>query len=1569
MTLIQAAEIKRPKTNLTVNPAYQLDKQRMKTGFMGVFNWAYVGDARKTLLKLALAPLMNTSVIPLGKRPAAKNAEQRQARKAENAKLRAWQAKRQEQHLNYYTKLKKINAGADSYFQLTLPITIFSDVNDLDQLFFMFSGTGMTDDARHEAELMIAAKVNQRYPASAALQRSGLPGSTVDIFKSTLLAVEYDFGDKSAIASLVFKITQEEAQALVSQDWVEIRPVDLYPLFSMWVEAEYVSRDYSKAVVSLSKIAQTLPKHNPDDERIDQYGIGIDLDGDPIWLPRQCNDTQKYESMFAAASVGQDGNFALRTVNNEAVPHLPANIPILVDWVNYKFTYSNSAGKPVLMPLEHMRKCNASMAMNILKRPIPGKFLERLQHYAEACSVPTNVRSYGADQSATVEDYWKAREAAWIDAHNTAPRYLELTYDTEDPLLDPIRRFVAALYEGIQNHMEAMNTKYAVSTMIQTMGILSVIVKYGANMGQTRVAANTIREKAAKQDIDPNWQPPEMPLITKKFDTPESGLLPHQAKVRNLLKESPDFAILSVDAGGGKSMLSITDILYEIKAGRSAPYLIMCPSHLVANYVSELVEFTDGQVNVIPVTSYNIRTTGIARYEAILKEAPINTVLVVDYDVLKFRVKSMGYGTSSIPVYPVIEMIRQFKPGYVMLDESHFLRNMKSRRTRSVMSFIADIPKKRLASGTLNPDSPSDLPGQMAILDPTIFGTREAFNERYGEDVRGNRVMKWRTNGPNSIATVLPELKQTVVWASAKRKEWACALPKRQDFFVAVELTDNQRRMYNAIFDDMIQQIRKDAESNKHAKKLLEKLVGKTASATDEEDFGDLGEDGDDEDESDDLLDDSSDVGPALQPYLADIERFVTDPTSHPYSKNGIVLSNGERVPPLTGDDLRMPKAIALQHIMEKHFAKNDGTKVLIFVNYYQSAESLFNAMPEELKASGLLYQASSKTEMVNRFKTDKSVKWMIGIRRSLEVGLNLQQASVLIRCEGVWTPGEQEQGDSRIARPYFGPGGDKRAGLEFYTLVADRTIDITKAARLRAKMVALAKFENTGNPNYEAIPDIPIIPMNLETIQTQNDFSANLEEYQTSMAALNEVIATENEEYKQKITAEGGFHFTQVKKGQNPAGAALLSRVPYAQGTELYKASELGLVRVDNYLGMELAAEDDDDEVGGDETENESETIAKQREMLIGMRCHCEFGDGVIIGAAAIGNTSFISRINVRLDDGTSARKLRATNVFVVTRKETNSIDMRNKLAQASGLEITSEITVPGTVVRETKLTVKELKERARQKEIEERKRRKVMEKTSKAIDIELQMNLVNGYLRLSYVGDDARTTKALEAVGFKLDQPYFFTRIRNARHLLKQAQLWADGGFETTSQVDNDALALLSDELSKGGLQTHRHYQKLVSRGNFNNVLRTIWKPTSDKRLLNMFAMVTDGGAEDASVVRQAEKQGLDPSYAIAYLCLPAGPGHPGSRLAIGAKYKAPGTRWYQSNPALSMFVGSLRGAQHVLFGLRDAGISVNNIAELNTMMKSVKRVAPKQDQHVDLTDEMVPDEVQLKKKSKTK
>jgi hypothetical protein len=1593
---LRAAEVRRPRSNLLEDHPFMLPKEKRNNGFLGVFNWAYSGDPRRTLIKVLLSPLMNMSSLGTKSLPAARGPDEKKQRRSRNKQISEWEEKRQDNHLAQYTTLKKVNDGDDSHFLLALPVMQWSSVEALDSILLMFDGATLTDQAKAAMPRGEPDKVMKKtYPADQILPNAGLREDALKVFQQSCVGVCYAQSGNFITGFVEFKIMKDEAQYMTGTEWLQLRPVDLYPLFTSWVEAEYVSKQYGKTSMSISKIAKTLPPYAPGDERVDKYNITVNMSGEPLWIPKDCDNTQRYESEFSAAATHEQ-EFALRRVGQQDNPVLPVNIPILTDWVNNKFTYSSTVGKPVLMDLIHFRKFNASMAMNVMKRDMPSGYIKNLSFYARQCSLSLEASAYGAQigklraQDNIVSWADAALQKFFSDNHTEHIRYYDIMASVSEPdhwYLAPLAKFIKALQPAMVQNIEAMYVKYAVITITEALGLLSVLSCYGSDIGGTTAEANQINKPAIDQGVDPNWTPPPIPLLTKKFEIEGNGFLPHQFKVRNIMRGRPDNAAWPIDAGGGKSMLTITDILYEIEAGESAPYLVMCPAHLVANYVSELVEFTDGKVNVIPVTSYNYHTTGIKRFEQMLDTAPINTVLVIDYNCLKFREKKTVYGTTTITVYPVVEMIRRYKPGYVCMDESHMLRNVGRARFKSVMSLVADIKKKRIASGTMNPDSPSDLPGQMAILDPTVFGSRKDFNEKYGKEIKGGRVVTWNETGPNAVATVLPTLKQCIVWAPAKRKEWACALPPRRDRFIPVELTENQRLVYNAIFSDMIQQIKEKAQTDKKAKKLLDQLTGKQANPEDEEAFGDLGSappedqtEGDEDDESEDAGDTGDDLGAALQPWLPDIERFCTNPAWHPYAKNGFKdTETGRHVPPLRGDDLRSPKAVELERLLREYLSTSEH-KILVFTNYEDSTDALFNAMPKDLQDIGILYKTSFKTEFVNRFKTDKKIRWMVGIRSSLEVGLNLQVSSTLIRVEGVWTPGEQEQGDSRIARPDFGPNRGARKILNFDTIVADKTIDITKAARLRAKIVAIAKFDNPLDPNYQAIPAIPVLSMNLDNIQYMNDFSSNLAKYAHSMRMLNEVIENENKEEAKRIEAAGGFHMTSVKQGPLPAGAALMERVPYAQGTELYKASELGLVRVDNFIGLELskveeeegADSGDDSDVVEDDSDQSSAQVERRRilkeqsALVMNRKCHTELGDGYIIATAGAKSGNFIFRLVVRFEDGSVGRNLRVTNVFIVTRTETNGVDMRNKLAEAAGLKVTAPITVPSfnTVQRRvTKREQDEIDRREAEKNKKDPKQKKLDQQQKdlkKGLNVDLQLELMNGYVRLSYmIGKNERAEKALEALGFRRDPSYVYTRIRHLLHLRTQSTKWLKAGFTMSKSIDNDTFVLLAEELSGNSIQSHRHYDRLIGAGAFRNYLRKEFKPSADKKVLQPFALVTDGGDTDPGALADYEKEGVNPRFGAAYLCLPYGPGHPSTQAAIQPGVKAPSSKWTIAPPALSIFCNNVAGVVKVLKQLKAAGIVIGNVDQLKNDASHFKLAQKKDDEHIDVRGDATPED----------
>lgn len=69
----------------------------------------------------------------------------------------------------------------------------------------------------------------------------------------------------------------------------------------------------------------------------------------------------------------------------------------------------------------------------------------------------------------------------------------------------------------------------------------------------------------------------------------------------------------------------------------------------------------------------------------------------------------------------------------MVVDESHYIKNPRAKRTRAMMRLAKHCPFRRTLTGTPTPQGPFDLWSQFYVLDPDILGKRFVpFKQRYG---------------------------------------------------------------------------------------------------------------------------------------------------------------------------------------------------------------------------------------------------------------------------------------------------------------------------------------------------------------------------------------------------------------------------------------------------------------------------------------------------------------------------------------------------------------------------------------------------------------------------------------------------------------------------------------------------------------------------------------------------------------------------------------------------------------------------------------------------------------------
>lgn len=1526
----------RAVSNLSVPQQFKLSKQERTAGFMFFYSGKFAkggksgDDGLEFLYKLALQPFFpNTRVDALFSADTAKG-------KARAALL---------QNLDILSSadssvLKREKVGGQDGFTFESPLAKFYGID---------TEGGQLDII---SNIMGPAANNGFTPATFT---SGF--ITLKTFLSMLkMSPQTTLNLAKCLQGLNLKVTngrleidarwfisRREAEAMTSTPYLSIRPGNLYVMLRMWVQSAYC--ELSKPPMSsmpvttiAGKVAEAAAKGElRPRNKID--GIVAMEDGSFAWIP-DVDQANVYEQALHDYGIKDDGSYTFKKSENDtqefllqapnnvnegenvAPKKLPANMPIYTDWVNMKFAYSNTSGILDILDLDRCVPLRAFHVREMLnaKLDIEDSSMSWLKlALITASSLDASLKlkptpeelAWGRmspeDGGLTETDYivkaikqivYQKLDDTIRNSDDIQVKHLSETSNL--PSLRCVGRLLKSAAKLISENIDNAYRRYSVTTIIEVYAKLHIFVKYSLEQMFAKVVKRDEEQRAPylHQGVDPNHKPEGLPLIQNKLT-----FMPHQAKSENLMRASPNFAVWSIQAGGGKTILTLTDILKEvalaIKRHEMARALVLCPAHLVADYVKEAVYVTEGRMNVIPITTYSLRRNGYARLAKMAQMAPPNTVFVSDYNFVKGKAEKVSYGTRPIIVFKNVEFLRQFGFDMVVCDESHFLKNV-SNRTNAVHRLISEIPKKRLASGTLIKDTTTDIVAQMALLDPTVFGNRTKFINDYAQLVKGDKVLKWRDGAE---AEMHKRMREHCVFVGCRRKEWASLLPDPTERFHGCEMTPLQQTLYQSVLEYTIDLINKEIQKNKALKKALE-------NAQDEEQ--------------------SESLASLLKPYLSRLEQYLAAPSRDQLGKTALTEIDDKMSPKTKKiiDICRHHLGLAVNQSWEeedKTIRGKDGRifgKILIFTNHIAVAEDIYESMPSDLKKLCIHYTAGQKLEAAAEFEGSPHKMIMVGVGDSMKEGLNFQFVSRLIRVETVWTPGDMEQGNSRINRPQL-KKADMRlqknggSGIFFDWLVVNKSFDITKTSRLIAKMVMNSKFDEPDNPMYQNIPNVEIIPMtigtqdNPGTIMAMNDFSTTLGPYFEAYGAYQNVIHTDYAEYREKNKDK--MAPVEIPSTGLMPGSKLMSRTPYVPNMAIYGTEQLGLIRYDEYMRQDVEYEEDtedvddeDEEDNGEEgAEDEEEPSAKDKERaeelakVVGLGAHTEFGDGIIEGVS-----KYI--VKVRLSDGSVVRP-RKMACFIITRKDTSSKDIRNQLLKLTGdLPVDKPIDVPAIDVKFSKNAAKKAQQPIDEEEPE----------TPKGLAIDLSFDIVNDFLALVFRDmGNKDAVNALTSFGFRQAQPHYTAELKNPQTLVKLMDAWKQKGFVIPSGALVRFRKLWTQMKSKGvTLKSFGLGTKLALK----NFYLTENKPSNDAKQLKPYPIIREG----RFFVVLPSKAQMSTQKAI--------------------KLSVPGIKWVPAREdEMFRFVSDKNEASRVIKAMLAAGFKFNNLAEMKKDFVKLKVV----------------------------
>lgn len=276
----------------------------------------------------------------------------------------------------------------------------------------------------------------------------------------------------------------------------------------------------------------------------------------------------------------------------------------------------------------------------------------------------------------------------------------------------------------------------------------------------------------------------------------------------------PEYALLH-EAGTGK-----TRTLLEILRRKYASHnhvmntLILCPQVVIKNWHDEILKYT----KIPPHLIHMVR--GDSKRKLSVLDNPTG-IYITNYE--------------SMQNDKIIERLLKLKINVLVCDESHRVKNPKSKRAKAVLKIADSEPclYRYLLTGTPVTNSPLDLYMQWRILDRGFtFGKNfYSFRGRYFEDINArwagkpNYFPKWQPR-----MEMMLELSERLALKSSRVLKSECLdLPPLVKKTIEIEMYPEQRRVYNEMAKELVADVQSQLKSEKPhylvAKMAMEKAL------------------------------------------------------------------------------------------------------------------------------------------------------------------------------------------------------------------------------------------------------------------------------------------------------------------------------------------------------------------------------------------------------------------------------------------------------------------------------------------------------------------------------------------------------------------------------------------------------------------------------------------------------------------------------------------------------------------------------------------------------------------------
>ena len=237
--------------------------------------------------------------------------------------------------------------------------------------------------------------------------------------------------------------------------------------------------------------------------------------------------------------------------------------------------------------------------------------------------------------------------------------------------------------------------------------------------------------------------------------------------VLRALRKNKGKLMLCDQMGLGKSLQSLTIASYYRPEW---PLLIICPSYLRMNWYNELQKWQIAD---------NIQVVATGK-DVIRDDAE---VIVLSYGLM------VKFASRPWPR----------TPGVAILDESHYIKNRKAKRTQATMGVVARMRRLICLSGTPALSRPSELYTQLHLMVPNTFRWFKHFATRYCDAKMG--PFGWDVSGASN-QTELSAIMSHLMIRRLKRNVLTQLPPKVREA-VTIPLGPKERAVLQPTFEEL----------------------------------------------------------------------------------------------------------------------------------------------------------------------------------------------------------------------------------------------------------------------------------------------------------------------------------------------------------------------------------------------------------------------------------------------------------------------------------------------------------------------------------------------------------------------------------------------------------------------------------------------------------------------------------------------------------------------------------------------------------------------------------------------